>query len=145
MDWETVLRIFIAAVPVLTALIGASVRPDASRQQLRETAEVVPHLPEGQAKEAVLELIAADAKTLKNNAHLKRDPLGLGVGLVGSIGGGYGIIYLASLDTWWSWLLIVPLGFFSLICFVGIFDAAQRVDRDARKEERQRKREARKK
>lgn len=138
MDWEAVLRVAVVVAPVVTAVAAGFTRPGASRASLKETAEVIEHLPEGtSARAAVLELLEADARALAHANRLRRDASGLALAIVGSIGFGYLTLWLIQRGAWWGWLLAALSGFLAVIFFVGIFESAQRRDRDAEKQAKQ--------
>jgi hypothetical protein len=136
MDWEAILKAAVVVVPLLPALAGVFFRPDRSRREMRHDVEIVKDLPEGPAKDAVLELVRHNASQLLEGNRPTIDVSGLALAIVGAGGLGLLGVWLALRGTWWSWLLAAVCAFFWLAFFVGIFDSAQRRDRVAEKKQK---------
>lgn len=93
-------------------------------------AEVASKLPDGEARDAVLALVARQAGLL-NDQSRKRDIPMLVVSLIVGIAAWYATVWLALQDTWWGYLLAVLTGITGLLFTYGIFETSQKIPRDS--------------
>lgn len=117
-------------VPLATAVFGAFRGTGALRNRLRHDAEIVEKLPESAARTELLELVNDEVKALRQYDAGTRNWTMLVVAIIGAAICWYGAIWLVMRATWWSVPAGVVVGFVALAFTYGIFESAQRVQRD---------------
>jgi hypothetical protein len=142
-DWELLARILVAALPLASAIAGATRRSDPLRRQMSADAQVLQALPAGsEAHTSLLVVLGKAARTLQERQSYSRNYPALVFAIIGSLGFGYLAIWLGQQGAWWTWGLATICAVIWVVFFVGIFDSAQLRDQAQHKADRERRKAA---
>ncbi len=128
MNWDTVSKIALAALPVLAAAVSLIRGRGGRRNQIKQDAELLVLLPEGTAaRERLLAHLDQSITALTAEEQEKtRDPMGIGLGAV-FLAGAVATLFLAIQGSGWWLLATVVLLIFGA---AGLSESATKAKRD---------------
>lgn len=127
---ESYLRLVPPVVTLLVIIVGWTQGPGKLRSTLKSDAEILSLLPSGKAKTKLEIYIGERIEQLRLSDTGTRDWPMFAFAIVATLGAGYLAIWLGSLGQWWTYGLAAVTGAFGLICLYGIFETAQKKDRE---------------
>ncbi|MGP5228541.1 hypothetical protein [Arthrobacter rhombi] len=127
---DSILRLVPPAVTLLAVVVGWTHAPGRLRSTLKSDAEILSLLPSGVAKTKLEVYISERIEQLILNDTGTRDWPMFAFAIVATLGAGYLAIWLGSLGQWWTYGLAAVAATFGLICLYGIFESAQKKDRE---------------
>jgi hypothetical protein len=130
MDLDTLSKIALAALPVIGAGLQLVRGQRGTRKRLKEDLELLALMPEGiEARSTMLEHLDKQVrKLMSGDDELRRDPIGIGMGIV-VLSGAAILGYFAVRDSAWWWIAFFPVAIFGM---AGLLSSMSKRPRDDR-------------
>ncbi|MGP5391853.1 hypothetical protein [Glutamicibacter arilaitensis] len=130
---DSLIKIIPPLATLATVIVGWAQSQGKLRATLKDDAEILTLLPEGEARTKLASYIAERVEHLKKTDSGTRDIPIFVVAVVSTVLFGYLTIWLWGLEQWWTYALAVAAGSFFLIFLYGVFETAQKKDRTGEK------------
>lgn len=118
-------------IPLVSLLLSLGQGEGRDRRILAHDAALVEKLPDGDVKEKLLSLVAADLDALLDQSRRRDVPM-LVVSLIVAPALWYATGQFILREAWWSYVVAIALAVCALLFTYGIFESARLVPRDSK-------------